>query len=304
MSFGRNLYEMRKSRRLSQEELADAIKVTRQTIYTWESDSVSPSIENLKSLSVFFECTTDDLINEVKPIRSDVKGEEKKPVLTCNADKEEVKRRIHTFSNIIALATSIVLFGVATLVLGANYSEQPEFIPYFIAFWGAIIVAVAMYIFGAITHGSFFEQEENKNYKILFTVDEKKKNTKYFAAALTIATVLILLGVLFIIIVYLRPENEEIVWPVSIFLYVIGIAVFIYIKSAMEYSKYDKEELEMDRDAKNKIEKVNSILWTFIVAIFLVLGFVWNLWHPGWIVFVVGGLLSGVVSTIYSKPSK
>ena len=304
MSFGRNLFEMRKRRGLSQEELADAIKVTRQTIYTWESDSVSPSIENLKALAGFFECSTDDLINEVKPVYVESTGKEQPKILTCHGDKNEISKRIHIFSNIIAGATMLILFGVATLVFGGNTTNDAEMIPYFIAFWASLIIAVAMFIYGSISYGTFIEQEENKNYKILFTNDEKKKYTKYFAAAIASATVLILLGVLFIVVTYIVPENDILVWPVATFLYLIGISSFIFIKAGIEYSKYDKEDIEMDTESKNKIEKIDSVLWLVIVAIYLVLGFVWNLWHPGWVIFVVGGFLSGIISTIFSKPNK
>ena len=35
-------------------------------------------------------------------------------------------------------------------------------------------------------------------------------------------------------------------------------------------------------------------------AAFLLMGFVWNLWHPGWVVFPIGGILCGIVSSIRS----
>ena len=34
------------------------------------------------------------------------------------------------------------------------------------------------------------------------------------------------------------------------------------------------------------------------VALFLVIGFVWNLWHPGWIVFPVGGIICWIVGVV------
>ena len=47
---GKKIYDLRKKRGLSQDQLAKKIGVSRQTIYKWESDLASPSFENVESL--------------------------------------------------------------------------------------------------------------------------------------------------------------------------------------------------------------------------------------------------------------
>lgn len=62
-SIGTRIKELRKIKNISQEELANELSVSRQTISKWESDIVSPDINNIKMISNFFEVSTDYIIN-------------------------------------------------------------------------------------------------------------------------------------------------------------------------------------------------------------------------------------------------
>ena len=62
MEFNEKLQELRKSRSLTQEELAEALFVSRTAISKWESGRGYPSIDSLKEISRYFSVTIDDLI--------------------------------------------------------------------------------------------------------------------------------------------------------------------------------------------------------------------------------------------------
>lgn len=62
-SIGTRIKELRKIKNISQEELANELSVSRQTISKWESDIVSPDINNIEMISNFFEVSTDYIIN-------------------------------------------------------------------------------------------------------------------------------------------------------------------------------------------------------------------------------------------------
>ena len=62
MEFNEKLQELRKSRSLTQEELAEALFVSRTAISKWESGRGYPNIDSLKEISRFFSVTIDDLI--------------------------------------------------------------------------------------------------------------------------------------------------------------------------------------------------------------------------------------------------
>ena len=64
MLFNEKLKELRKSKKLTQEELAEKLNVSRQAITKWESGEGIPDIENLKQISILFNTTIDEIIKE------------------------------------------------------------------------------------------------------------------------------------------------------------------------------------------------------------------------------------------------
>lgn len=66
MEFYEKLQELRKSRDLTQEELADALYVSRTAISKWESGRGYPSIDSLKEISRYFSVSIDDLLSGEK----------------------------------------------------------------------------------------------------------------------------------------------------------------------------------------------------------------------------------------------
>lgn len=63
MEFHEKLQELRKNRGLTQEELAEALFVSRTAISKWESGRGYPSIDSLKEISNYFGVTIDDLLS-------------------------------------------------------------------------------------------------------------------------------------------------------------------------------------------------------------------------------------------------
>ena len=62
MEFNEKLQELRKSRSLTQEELAEALFVSRTAISKWESGRGYPSLDSLKQISRYFSVSIDELI--------------------------------------------------------------------------------------------------------------------------------------------------------------------------------------------------------------------------------------------------
>ena len=63
MEFHEKLQELRKERGLTQEELAEALYVSRTAISKWESGRGYPSIDSLKEISNYFSVTIDELLS-------------------------------------------------------------------------------------------------------------------------------------------------------------------------------------------------------------------------------------------------
>lgn len=66
MEFHEKLQELRKNRGLTQEELAEALYVSRTAISKWETGRGYPSIDSLKEISTFFSVSIDDLLSGEK----------------------------------------------------------------------------------------------------------------------------------------------------------------------------------------------------------------------------------------------
>ena len=66
VEFHEKLQTLRKERGLTQEELAEALYVSRTAISKWESGRGYPSIESLKEISKFFSVSIDDLLSSEK----------------------------------------------------------------------------------------------------------------------------------------------------------------------------------------------------------------------------------------------
>ena len=68
MQFQDRLYQLRKERGLSQENLADMLGVTRQAVQKWESGVSRPDMDNLTALAQYFGVTLDWLITGSEPV--------------------------------------------------------------------------------------------------------------------------------------------------------------------------------------------------------------------------------------------
>lgn len=72
MSLGSSMYDARKKNGFSQEEVAERLGVSRQTISKWELDETLPDIRQAKRLSALYKLTLDELVDfdlEVQEIR-------------------------------------------------------------------------------------------------------------------------------------------------------------------------------------------------------------------------------------------
>ncbi len=64
MSFNEKLQTLRKENKLSQEQLADMLDVTRQSVSKWESGTTYPEMDKLITMCKIFKCSLDDLTND------------------------------------------------------------------------------------------------------------------------------------------------------------------------------------------------------------------------------------------------
>ena len=107
-TIGEKIYNLRKENNISQEKLALALGVARQTVSRWEMNSVKPTIENLESLSNFFGVNPDYFLSEEVAAA----GEETEP-----AETVKKVRKLKTLK-ILALVVAITLLVFCAVACG------------------------------------------------------------------------------------------------------------------------------------------------------------------------------------------
>ena len=108
MEFHEKLQELRKNRGLTQEELAEALYVSRTAISKWESGRGYPSIDSLKAISNYFSVSIDDLLSGEK--------------LLSIAEKEN-KANIRTICDLLFGMVDVCSFMLILLPLYPNTVE-------------------------------------------------------------------------------------------------------------------------------------------------------------------------------------
>lgn len=123
MNIADRIQNLRKNKGISQEQLADKIGVSRQSVSKWESEQSTPDIEKVILMSDFFEVTTDYILKGIEP----ADGGTKKPDMRIFA-------LVGTGVNVIGLIAAIMV-----------WIEKRE--PIAVAI-GLMIMAVGCMIFG------------------------------------------------------------------------------------------------------------------------------------------------------------
>ena len=110
MEFNEKLQELRKARSLTQEELAEALFVSRTAISKWESGRGYPNIDSLKEISRFFSVSIDDLICSEEII---------------SAAEDEKKECIDKYVSLICSTLDILPILLLILPVFGNGTDSP-----------------------------------------------------------------------------------------------------------------------------------------------------------------------------------
>ena len=157
MEFSEKLQELRKNKELTQEELAEALFVSRTAVSKWESGRGYPNIDSLKEISKFFSVSIDDLLSGEKILS--IAEKENKSNIQNICDMLFAIVDIFTFILIILPIYPKTIGNYVYSVNLAAYTETTSFnlIMYWIFFLGLIIMGCLKFIFtqiNIITKGS------------------------------------------------------------------------------------------------------------------------------------------------------
>lgn len=135
MKFSEKLQKLRKDKKLSQEQLAEMLEISRQSVSKWESGQTYPEMDKLIQLCRIFDCTLDDLTNDDI---SDVSIQEKqKSQVSTIIDKmlNAIDKTYTLFTHmnarqigrclgeLVILATILLICGIPLRWLGSSISN-------------------------------------------------------------------------------------------------------------------------------------------------------------------------------------
>ena len=146
MEFNEKLQELRKARSLTQEELAEALFVSRTAISKWESGRGYPNLDSLKEISKFFDLSIDELICSEEII---------------SAAEDEKKECIDKYVSLICSTLDILPVLLVFMPVFGNGTDSPSSVslyaitgisPWIKAVFAVLIGATVLYgICGIIT---------------------------------------------------------------------------------------------------------------------------------------------------------
>lgn len=145
MNLGERLFELRKAKNLTQDDMAEKLNVTRQTVSKWETNQSTPDFDKIMPLCELFEIGVEELLTGKKSEEKQEKKEEK--VLTRQEAKEKsakvVSASIFIYvaavaflmiaipvqhaNPIIASSIFLLLIGWATARIIRNHMSMPKF---------------------------------------------------------------------------------------------------------------------------------------------------------------------------------
>lgn len=311
------IINLRKKNGWSQEELAEKLGVTRQSISKYEGAQSIPDLDKILKLSEIFGVTTDYLIK-------DELEEEEYAASQMQENESESDRSVHKvtmemaneYLQIIdwsagktAFATMLcILSPIVLLMLGAM-SEMPNYHISENAAAGIgicvliVLIAIAVTIFilcGMKTKKYEFMEKEDIETAYGVSGMVKEKRDAYHSPYVTqlvigitccICSVIPLFGTLAV-----SESDFYMVSAVCMLLTLVAIGTYFIVRSAAKMNAMNQllEEEDYTRQKKHENKKMSGpvmVYWLIATAIYLAWSFTTNDWDRTWIIWPVVGVL-------------
>ena len=104
MKFGENLKLIRKKKKMSQEQLAEKVNVSRQSVSKWENGEAYPEMNNILELCKIFNCKLNDLVHTDM---SDISSLDEQIVMSVVKFNEKKQKQMKSLSNVIEMIGKI-----------------------------------------------------------------------------------------------------------------------------------------------------------------------------------------------------
>lgn len=312
MIFADKLILLRKKAGWSQEELAEQMNVTRQSVSKWEGAQSVPDLEKMLRLSKLFGVSTDYLLkDEIEYEETTIPSDEISMLKRISMEEADAFLSVKaTTSKSIAFATFLCMISPICLFILGAISEVPKYglkdnvaggIGMIILLL-LITIAVALFISSGRKTAAYDYLEKEifeTEYGIIGMVSEQKaqyskvytRNNIIGACLCIMSLVPLFAGAIF------NDENELFLTIMLSASFVIaGIGVAFFIRSGIVWASYEKllQEGDYSKEKKQKqsvTTTISVVYWFIATAVYLGYSFSANNWGYSWIIWVVAAIL-------------
>lgn len=328
MIFADKLILLRKKAGWSQEELAEQMNVTRQSVSKWEGAQSVPDLDKMIRLSELFGVSTDYLLKDEIEQAEHINSSNDMPSLKRVSMEEanaflSVKSR--TAKTIAYAAFLCILSPIALLVLGAISESTAGGLNEGIAGGIGMIILIILVTIAAvmfISSGSktapfaYLEKEKfETEYGVSGMVKERKAKYKDLHTKNNIAGTCLCITALIPLFVgaIIDADNDLFLIIMLSFSFIIaGIGVICFIKTGIIWASYEKllQEGEYSKENKEKPSiavAVYTAYWVIATAVYVGYSLSSNNWGQSWIIWVVAGVMFPAIVAItnaFDKKSK
>lgn len=317
MDTGQKIYNLRKQYGYSQEELAEKLNVSRQSISKWENGSSTPEITKIVELSNLFNVTTDYLLKEDLRINDKVslnKGE-REIYKELNANKERVSsntesetRKTKTLDSTeadeyiynkkeygkkIALGVMFCILAPIAPILFSSYnifnSNENAIINSIgiIIFFVFIVMAVRIFIYANLNSSEW----DLTNYDDVLLDSSAESNIKEQYNAFRVIRVKSTVISVTIYIIMSLPLTIGISFGVSDFTFNILLSLLLFLCSIATYIIVSSGNLDAGYEflltLKERKSKYEDRLWGLVTSVYLLISFITSRWDISWIIFPI-----------------
>ena len=308
------IIENRKKNGWSQEELADRLGVSRQSVSKWEGAQAVPDMKKIVQMSEIFGVSTDYLLRddieipaapETAPVDNGLEETVRVVDLAeANAFLEYNEKAAHTVSTgvmlcILSPVLLIVLSGLAEAGMISVNEDVASFGGLIILL---VIVAAAVGMFITISlKGKQYEYLESVDIDTAYGVSGmvKERRGSYAETHSRLLVVGIMLCVISAIPLFIMSlvhySNNTDLFPilgVAGLLVTVAAGVKLIVLTCTRQGGYDKLLEEGDYTRLNKrVGKFDGIYWAIVLTIYLGWSFISNRWEMTWVVWPIAGVL-------------
>ena len=312
----------RKKNGWSQEELAEMLDVSRQSVSKWEGAQSVPDLQKILKMAEVFGVSTDYLLkDEIEPqdgsagyVESNIKESTGRRVSMEEASDFISMRKeflpkigLGVFLCITSPVVLIFLTGLSSSGLCSISENACAAIGLLCLF---LQVGLAIYLF--ITNGrklSKYEFLVKESFETEYGVDGMVKerlseHESINTRALTAGVLMCVLGAVPIVITSVLGLPEfVVVSSVCLLLLLVGTAVYMFVSICGVHSTYQMLLQSGDYSRENKkksakLETFDKVYWMLIVVIFLAVSFLTMRWDRTWIIWPVAGVLFALIRII------